>query len=390
MSLLGVAIKNVGRNWFRAGLTVVGVAVAMLAFLLLRTVLWSWTVGAEFAAQDRVATRHKISFVMSLPLRYVADIRAVSGVKEAVPCVWFGGRLPGKEQEFFQNIATDPESFLRVYDEIEVPEAQKRAFIENRKGALVGARLARKFGWKVGDKVTLAGTIYSGNWEFVVEGIYTARRKSIDDSTLWFQWKYINESANLSPGMKDTVGWVVSKVESAQAAAGVSRAIDQLFDSRDVQTVSMSERALNASFLGMLSTMMTAIDLVSFVILAIMMLLLGNTIAMTVRERTQEYGVLRAIGFKPHHLAGLILGEAAAIGVAGALLGIALAYPMINQGVGRFMEENFAGFFPYFRLVETEALVGLLVAAGSAALAALIPAYRASRLDVVDALRRVG
>jgi putative ABC transport system permease protein len=390
VSLLRVAIKNVGRNLFRAGLTVLGVAVAMLAFLLLRTILWSWTAGAEYAAQDRVATRHKVSFILSLPLRYVQDIRGVPGVKEATQCDWFGGRLPGREQDFFQNIATDPESFLRVYDELEVPPEQAEGWKNNRKGALVGAQLARKFGWKVGDKVTLAGTIYPGDWEFVVEGIYSSKRKSIDQSTFWFHWKYINESPTLPARNRDQVGWIVSKVDDAGVSARVSKAVDAMFDVRDTQTVSMSERALNASFLGMLSTLLDAIGLVSIVILVIMMLILGNTIAMTVRERTREYGVLRAMGFRPGHLALLVLGEAAAIGLCGALLGVAIAYPLINQGIGAFMEDNFAGFFPYFRLVGSEAAVALLIAVGSAALAASIPAYKVSKLNVIDALRSVG
>jgi putative ABC transport system permease protein len=390
VTLLGIAIKNVRRNLFRASLTVVGVAVAILAFVLLRTVLWSWTAGAEHAAQDRVATRHKITFIMSLPLRYVEDVRGVPGVVAATHCNWFGGRLPGHEQDFFQNIAVDPESFFQVYDELEVPKEQAEAWKHDRQGALVGVQLARKFGWKVGDRVSLAGTIFPGNWEFVIDGIYTSKRKSIDQGTFWFHWKYINESPTLPQRSHDQIGWIVSKIGSAGESARISKTIDTMFDVRDTQTVSMSERALNASFLGMLSTLLKAIDLVSIVILVIMMLLLGNTIAMTVRERTREYGVLRAIGFRPHHLAGLVIGEATAIGMLGAVLGIAIAYPLINQGIGVFMEDNFTNFFPYFRLVESEALLGLVVAAGSAALAASLPAYNVAKLDVIDALRRVG
>jgi putative ABC transport system permease protein len=389
MNLPAVAVKNVGRNWFRSVLTVVGVAVAMLSFVLLRTVLSAWTMGAEHAAKDRVATRHKVTFVMSLPKRYAEEVRSVEGVTDVTFCNWFGARLPDREDAFFANIATDPESFLRVYDEIDVPQAQKAAWIENRKGALVGATLAKQFGWKVGDRVTLRGTIFPGDWEFIVEGIYTAKRRSIDQSSFWFHWKYLNESNSL-PGFSDQVGWIVSRIDDAGASARVSAAIDKLFDTRDIQTLSMSERALNASFLGMLSTLLKAIDLVSIVILVIMMLILGNTIAMAVRERTHEYGVLRAIGFMPHHIAGFVLGEAAALGLIGGLVGIGLSYPLINQGLGRFMEENFTAFFPYFRMVETDALIALIAAVVGAALAAAIPARQAAGLNVTDALRRVG
>jgi putative ABC transport system permease protein len=390
VSFVGVAIKNVGRNWFRALLTMLGVAVAMLAFVLLRTVLSAWTLGAEQAAQDRVATRHKVTLVMSLPKRYVDDIRGIAGVTQATHMNWFGGRLAGKEDVFFANMATDPETFFKVYDEIAVPAAQKQAWMGDRQGALIGSQLARQLGWKVGDKVTLIGTIFPGNWEFVIDGIYSATRKSIDQSSFFFHWKYINESNAIPPQMHDQIGWVVSKVQDASASARVSKAIDQMFDSRDIQTLSMSERAMNTSFLGMLSTLLQAVNVVSFVILLIMMLILGNTIAMSVRERTREYGVLRAIGFLPRHIAGLVLGEAATIGLLGGAAGVAIAYPLINQGVGRFMEDHFSNFFPYFRLAQSDALMAMGMAALGAALAAGLPAYQAGKLDVIDALRRVG
>jgi len=390
MNLASVAVKNVGRNSFRAVLTMIGVGVAMLAFVLLRTVLSSWTMGAEYAAQDRVASRHKITFVMSLPKRYVEDIRGVSGVKDVTFFNWFGARLPDREDVFFANMATDPESALRVYDEIEVPPAQREAWLQNRQGALIGAQLARQMGWKVGDKVTLAGTIYPGNWEFVIEGIYSAKRKSIDQSSFWFHYKYMNESPTLAPAMRDQIGWTVAKVENSDAAARVAKLIDGMFETRDIQTLSMSERALNTSFLGMFSTLLKAVDFVSIVILVIMMLILGNTIAMSVRERTQEYGVLRAIGFMPKHIATLVLGEAVAIGLAGGLLGVGIGYPLINQGVGRFIEDNFTGMFPYFRIAERDALIALGVAMVVAAVASVLPAYNAGKLNVIDALRRVG
>jgi putative ABC transport system permease protein len=388
VNLARVAVKNVGRNWFRASLTMLGVAVAMLAFVLLRTVLSAWTSAADYAAQDRVATRHKITFVMSLPKRYAEDVRSIPGITDVTWFNWFGGRLPDREDAFFANMATDPESFLRVYDELDLPQAQREAWLGNRRGALIGVQLARQFGWKVGDKVTLTGTIFPGNWEFVVEGIYSSKRKSLDQSSFWFHWDYLNEAA--PPQMRDEIGWITTKIESAGAAGRIAKDIDRLFDSRDIQTLSMSERAMNTSFLGMLSTLLKAIDIVSIVILLIMMLILGNTIAMSVRERTQEYGVLRAIGFMPRHIALLVLGEALAIGLTGGIIGVALGYPLINQGMGQFIEDNFTGFFPYFRIADRDALIALVVAMAVAGVASALPAIGASRLNVIDALRRVG
>ncbi len=388
MNLASIAIKNTRRNIFRTVLTVVGVAVAMLAFLLLRTVLSAWLVGAEYAAKDRIATRHKVTFVMWLPKHYAEDVKQIPGVGAVTYMNWFGAHLPGKESQFFANLATDPKTFLDVYDEISLPADQKQNWLEDRRGAIVGAVLARQFGWKVGDKVTLEGSIYPGMWEFNIDGIYSATRKSIDQSSFYFNWEYMNE---LAPGpAKEKIGWISSKVPNPSEAGRVSKAIDKLFDPRDIQTLSMSERAMNTSFLGMMSTLLTAMQIVSLVILLIMMLILGNTIAMGVRERTHEYGVLRAIGFLPKHLTAFVLGEATVLGLAGGLLGLALGVPLINQGVGRFMEENFTGFFPYFRVADKDAIISVVLSIVLALIAAAVPAYQVSRLNVINALRKVG
>ena len=389
MTLTSVAFKNIGRNLFRTILTILGVVVAMMAFLLLRTVITSWLMGVELAAKDRVASRHKVTFIMTLPLRYVEEVRSVPGVKDVAYFNWFGAKMAGKEDVFFGNMATDPQSFLRVYDEIVVPEDHKQNWFQNRQGALVGASLAKQLGLKVGDKITLKGTIYPGDWPMTVEGIYTTTRKSIDQSSLWFHWKYLNESPVLTPPMKDQVGWITSKINDASQSASITKQIDARFDARDVQTLSMSEGAMNASFMGMFSTLLKAIDLVSIVILVIMMLILGNTIAMGTRERTHEYGVLRAIGFMPKHLAFFVLGEASVIGLIGGIVGVAFAYFLVNNGLGQVIEEGSGGMFLYFRMKESDALIGLVLATVIAAAAAAVPAYRASKLDVIDALRRV-
>ena len=390
MSLTGIAFRNVGRNLFRTVLTLLGVAIAMLAFVLLRTVLSAWTIGAETAAQDRVATRHKVTFVISIPRRYADEIAQIPGVKDVTYFSWFGARVAGKDDVFFANMMADPESLLRVYNEIALPDDQKQAWFEDRQGAIVGAQLARQMGWKVGDKVTLAGTIYPGDWPLTIRGVYTSTSKSVDQSTMYFHWKYVNESPRLIPAFKDHIGWVTSKIEDAGQAANIAAAIDAHFDAYDTQTISMSERALFASFMGMLSALLKTVDILSVMILAIMLLVLGNTIAMGVRERTREYGVMRAIGFRPGHLATLVLGEAAALGLVGGLVGIALSYPLINQGVGQFMEDNFSAFFPYFRLQPRDIAVAIGAAVLGSTLAAALPAWRTAQLNVIDALRRVG
>ena len=387
MNLATVAVKNVRRHVLRNVLTIAGVVVAMLAFVLLRTILSAWNMGAEYAAKDRVATRHKVTFVMTLPKRYVQEVQDVPGVQATTWMNWFGAKLPGKEDQFFANMACDPKSFFRVYDEVVLPPKQKQNFLDNRRGAIVGKNLAKQFGWKVGDKVTLAGTIFPGDWEFIIEGIYTVSRKSLDQSTFFFHWDYLNEGAPAP--MQEQVGWIVSRVKNAGAAAGVAKRIDTKFDVRDVQTLSMSERALNASFLGMLATVLKALDVISMVIVLIMMLILGNTVAMGVRERTREYGALRAIGFFPKHLAWLVLGEALFVGSLGGVIAVGLSIPFIDGALGPFIEGNFSSMFPYFRLQPFDAAIALALSALGAAIAAAVPAYQASKLVVADALRRV-
>jgi len=388
MTIGGIGIRNVWRNKTRTTLTVLGGAVAVLAFILLRTVLWAWNVGVEYSAKDRLATRHKVSLIMPVPKRYVDTIRQIPGIKQTTWANWFGGKDPKRPDEFFSTLAVDPESFFQVYPEMSVPAAEMANWQADRRGAIVGDVLARKLGVKVGDKYTLAGTIFPGDWEFNVDGIYVATQKSVDRSQLLFHWAYLNEG--LPERRKDLVGWVISRIDDPSRSAELTVAVDKLFDEKDVQTTTMSERSMNNSFMAAFSAILTALNIVSAIILLIMMLILGNTIAMGVRERTREYGVLRALGFSPRHVATFVIGEALAIGVLAAGLGCALSYPIVQLGMGRWLEENMGSFFPYFRVSIETALVAAVLAVLLGVVSAIIPAMQASKLTIIDALRRVG
>lgn len=387
MNLASVAARNALRNRFRTLLTVLGVAVAIVAFVMLRTVIWAYTMAAEVAAKDRVVTRHKVTFVMTLPERYVDSVQGAPGVTAATYANWFGGKDPKHEQEFFATLAADPKTFFDVYDEMVVPKDRLAAWKDDRQGAIVGDVLARKLGWKVGDEITLESPIYPGDWRLRIDGIYEATRKSVDRSTLVFHWDYLNEA--LPARRRDQVGWIVSRVKDPSQAATVATNLDRVFEDQDVQTLSQSERAFNQSFIAFFSAILKVMDIVSVVILLIMMLILGNTIAMGVRERTSEYGTLRAIGFLPKHLATFVLGEAITVGALGGGVGLAIAYPFVNLGMGRWLEENMGTFFPYFRVQPDIALEAFALALALATTAAALPAYRASKLKVVDALRRI-
>lgn len=392
MTLASLSVKNIGHNWLRTILTVVGTAIAILSFVMIRTTLGAWEAGVENAAQDRLSTIHRVTFVMPLPKRYFDEFNGqkgkIDGVKASTYANWFGAKHPTRETEFFANLAVDPKTFFDVYHEMSVPEADLQRWRENRQGAIIGEALANQFGWKVGDDVTLVGTIYPGDWKFKIEGIYVATKKSVDRAQFLLHWDYVNDT--LPEDRQNHIGWIISTIDSASRAGDISAAIDAKFEEQDIQTRTMSERALNMEFLGGASAILSALDIVSLVILGIMMLILGNTIAMGVRERTHEYGVLLALGFRPKHIATFVLGEGVTIGLLGGGLGLLIAYPLIEQGMGRWLEENMGAYFPYFSIPTSVALLALGLAATLAALAAVIPAYSASKLDVIDALRRLG
>ena len=387
MNIASIGMRNIWRNKTRTALTVLGGSVAVLAFILLRTVIWAWNVQIEYAAKDRLATRHKVSFILQMPKRYVEEIRQVPGVTQATWANWFGARDPRHPDEFFATLAVDPESFLAVYNEASVKPEDKERWLQDRRGAMIGDVLARKLGLKVGDKITLQGTIYPGDWEFNIDGIYLATQKSLDRSQFLFHWDYINESLN--DRRKNQVGWIVSRVSKPEQSPNITAAIDKIFDEKDVQTTTMSEQAMNNSFMAMFSAILKALDIVSIIILLIMMLILGNTIAMGVRERTREYGVLKALGFSSGHVRTFVIGEALTVGVLSGALGLLLSYPIVELGMGRFLEENFGSWFPYFRLSASTAVVAVVLSVAIGALSSIIPARQAARLPVIDALRRV-
>jgi len=392
MTLTSLSIKNIGHNWLRTILTVVGTAIAILSFVLIRTTLSAWEAGVDNAAQDRLSTIHRVTFVMPLPKRYFDEFNGargrIDGVDVATFVNWVGHKHPVRETEFFATLAVDTATYFDVYPEMSVAPDRLAAWKENRQGAIIGEALAKQFGWSLGDEVTLLGTIYPGVWKYRIEGIYVATKKSVDRAQFLTHWSYLNDS--LPEGQRDMIGWVASTVTDASRAADISAAIDTKFDDQDVQTRTMSEKALTMEFLGGASAILGALDIVSLVIMGIMMLILGNTIAMGVRERTHEYGVLLALGFRPKHIATFVVGEGLTIGLLGGGLGLLISYPLVEQGMGRWLEENMGAYFPYFSIPTSVAALALGMAVVLAGVAALVPAYSASKLDVITALRRIG
>jgi putative ABC transport system permease protein len=387
VTLGGLVIRNLSRNKVRVGLTVLGVSVAIVAFLLLRTVSWAWGAASANSAKDRIVTRHKVTFVLPLPKRYVDDVRATPHVARATWATWFGGQDPRHDREFFMTLAVDSATYFDVYREGKLSQAELEAFQHDRQGAVVGDQLAKKLGWNIGDKVALQSGTFPGEWQFTIDGIYTATAKAVNRSEFLFHWDYLNDS--VPPSRRDQVGWIASAVDDPSRVAEVSAALDRRFEGHEVPTLSQDENTFNRTFLAMFAAVLQAMDLISVVILVILMLILGNTIAMAVRERTGEYAVLRAVGFLPRHVALWVVAEALVMGAAGGLLGIGVAWPFINLVVGRFVEENMGSYLPVFRLEAPAMIVGATLAALLGGAAALLPAGRTSQLRVGDAVRKV-
>jgi putative ABC transport system permease protein len=387
MTLIGIGLRNLQRNRTRVLLTILGGAVAVLAFVLLRTVVTSWGLSADNAAKDRLGIRQKVSIVMPLPKHYVDVVREVPGVTQATHMTWFGGKDPRNPETFFANMAVDPASALQVLDEIVVDPAARTRWLEDRQGALVGDLLARKLNLKVGDRVTLTGTIFPGNWEFNIDAIYTTSRKSFDRSNFLFHWDYLN--ASIPTDRQDQIGWMIARVDSPERVPEVCAKIDRIFEERDVQTTTMSERAMNLSFMASISAVLDAMNIVALIIAGIMAMILGNTIAMGVRERTREYGVLRALGFSRWHVVFFVVGEGLVVGLLAGAVGLVLSYPVVQLALGRWLQENVGSMFAYFSIQPATIVLALVLSLCLGAGAAVFPALRTYRLSVVDALRRV-
>ena len=382
MTLAGLALRNAFlRNKTRSFLTVLGVVLAAVAFLFLRTVLTAWYASSDASAADRVVTRNAISLINPLPLNYAERIRQIPGVTKVTWSNWFGGIYKDRKN-FFAQFALDAPSALDVFS-IHFVEGKKDDFLADRNSCIVGKELAKKYGWKIGDTIPLFSEIYPGDWKFRVAGIVEGTDDPSVDNTMYFHWARLNEG--LPPNRKDTVGVFTATIANANESPRVIRDIDAAFANSDNETHTETEKAFRLSFVTGSGAILSALEAVSGVILVIMALILGNTLAMGLRERTPELGAMRAIGFLPKHVRALALSEGAMLGAIGGLIGVILARPIL-LGFGRAMSQF--GFLSNISFKLPTAIATIAVAAIIGAAAAAFPALQAARMGIVDALRR--
>jgi putative ABC transport system permease protein len=380
-----MAFRNARRSPLRSAMTILAVAVCLVAFLLLRTISSGWTERVAQTPNNRVVTRHRLNYREPLPVHYSKLIGEVPGVDIAMGGRWIGAKLPGDSPVSFQSFAVEAEPFIAMHYELVAPEAQKRAFLSDRRCVMVSKALADELGWKLDGHVHIESSSTTGRWEVVVCGIYTSTRYGFAARTIWMHWDYYNET--LEPGERNRLDFVTSRIHDPNQGARIARAIDLKFSELEPSTLSQEDRALNASLIGRFGAILDALDVLSLLILGVIVLTLGNTVAMSVTERVKEYGTMRALGFMPSHLAILVLGEAAALGLAGGALGLMLAYPLVESSLTRFLQDNL-DFVP-LEVSPASAVVSALLGGVLAVLAASVPARRIARLNVTQALRQI-
>jgi putative ABC transport system permease protein len=385
MYLLKLITKNAMRHKLRTVLTVLGLLVATLSFGLLQTVVDAWYAGAEGASANTLVTRNATSLVFPLPLAYQARVRAVDGVSGVGYANWFGG-VYKDPKNFFAQFAISGQSYLEIYPDYLLGEDERSAFLRDRKGAIVGRKLANQYGFKVGDIIPIKGTIYPGQWEFTVRGIYEGRQSSTNTATMFFHWDYINEAVKkIYPRRANQVGVYVVRIAHAENAAAVSKAIDAQFSNSLAETLTETEKAFQLGFVSMSEAIVVAIRAVSFVVIVIIMAVMANTMAMSARERLGEYATLKVLGFGPGFLAGLIFGESLLLSLFGAGLGIVLLFPLaavISSAMGTL--------FPVFEVAPLTLLLQGLAALLIGVVAAIAPTLRAVRVNIVEGLRSIG
>ncbi len=384
MFVFRLLLKNAFRHRLRTALTMIGLVVAICAFGLLRTILDAWYAGVEGSSSARLVTRSNISLTFALPLHYAQRIRGIAGVRQVSWANWFGG-VYITERNFFPQFAVDPASYLALYPEYRLSDAERTAFVRDRQGAVVGRKLAEKFGWKLGDQIPLRGTIYPGTWTFHLRGIWDGADAKTDESQLLFHWDFLNESIRARmPRRADAVGVYILGIDEPRDAALIGQRIDALFANSLAETMTETESAFQLSFVSMSEAILVAVQAVSYIIIVVIMAVMANTMTMTARERLAEYATLKALGFPPAFVVRLLYGESLLIAAIGGALGLAATLPLAAA-----FRHAAGTLFPVFQVSPLTMALQWAAALGVGAAAAAWPAWRMSRIDIVAGLRHL-
>jgi putative ABC transport system permease protein len=381
MKFLPLIWKNVWRRKFRTTFTLLSIFVAFLLFGLLMTIRAAFSLGVDIAGLDRLILIHKVSLIMPLPYAYLGRLQQTPGVELATHQTWFNG-IYQEPANFFANIAVEPEPFLKVYPEFRVPPDQVKAWLADRQGAIAGRDLAQRFGWTVGDRIPLTGTIWQPKqgqtWEFNLVGIYDGD-DGIDKTQFFFRYDYLDENRVEGEGL---VGWYVVKIADPSQAVALSRTFDEMFSNSSAETKTTTEKGFIESFAKQIGDIGSIMIAISSVVLFMFGLVAASTMAQSVRERTSELAVLKTLGFTGGAILALVLAESLFIALAGGGLGLAIAWLFVQQG------DPTGGMLPIFVLAPRDVAIGVALMAAMGLLAGAAPALGAMRLRITDALRR--
>jgi putative ABC transport system permease protein len=387
---------NLTRNKRRTILTFLSVMIALFLFSSLEGVLDTLAESIKVGSETKLIVRNKVSLVFPMPLSYRDRIAALPGVKQVGIANWFGGQDPKDRSNFYAQFAVD-DAYLPMYAKDIViiasspPQAQVAipaggdprlaSYYAERNAAVVGEKLMKKNGWKLGQTVNVSGTIYPGTWPFVIRAVYAVKRKGFSEETLFFRWDYLSERGM---GGQGQVGFYTLEVADPDRAADVGRAVDALFVNSSAATLTESEQAFQAGFVSMYGNVPFVLRVIGLAVVFAILLVAANTMVMAIRERTREIGVLKTLGFSDGTIFRLVVTEAAAITLLAGILGALLAKLALEGG-----EVTLGGFLPPMTVYWGTIAAGIAIAALLGAVSGLIPAWQASRLRIVDALRRV-
>jgi len=383
MRFFSLIWSNLKRKKLRTSLTLLSIFVAFVLYGLLCTIKEAFTAGISVAGADRLVVRHKVSLIMTLPVTYGRRMEQVPGVASAVHFTWFNGIYQNESKNFFGSFPTDPEPFLALYPEILLPEEQKQAWLKTRTGAIVGRQLVERFKWKIGDRIPLVSPIWprqgDGAWEFEIVGIYDGAKKATDTSGFYFRYDYFDEGRSYGKGL---VGWYGVRVKDPAQAADVAKAIDNEFANSPSETKAEPEGAFMQGFAQQIGDIGTILIAILSAVFFTILLVAGNTMAQSVRERTEELGVLKAVGFTNELVLALVLLESCAIALVGGLAGLAIAWLVTSRG------SPVPNMLPIFYLPVRYLFIGTGLVVGLGLIAGILPAVQAMRLQIAHALRR--
>ncbi len=387
MKFLYLVWSNLKRKKLRTTLTVLSILVAFVLFGLLSALKLALGGGVNLADANRLMVRHRVSFIQLLPQSYYARLARIPGVTAVSHQTWFGG-VYQDPKNIFATFPVDPEAFLNMTPEIVLAPEEKEAWLKTRTGAIVGRKLAQRYGWKVGDRIPLTSPIWQnksgGAWEFDIVGIYDGAKPTADTSGFIFRYDYFDEAR---AGAAGQVGWYQVRVEDPQRATEIAAAIDAEFANSPAETKAETEAAMFQGFAQQIGDIATIVSAIMAAVFFTILLVAGNTMAQSVRERTQELGVLKAMGFSNPLVLAVVLGESLVITSLGGLAGLALGWLMVT-GIGQF--SAISQFFPIFFMPARDMVWGAVLAVALGFVAGIVPAVQAMRLRLADALRREG